>query len=329
MTTRQIHLGKLLYQVAWLAFCQMSGFRFTPRPLIFIFEINDICNSRCCYCDVWERTAESDETLGSAEAKGIIDKAAALGVFCISFTGGGEPLLRKDLPSLVTHAKNLGLQVALTTNGLLINENNVHDLLQADIITVSIDTLNGRMYEARRGVPGGLKRVLRGLDILLAHNRDTYICIQSVIDADNWNEINTINTHFHTMGLDTIFQPVYKQHFNVPVREWRSRTDRLKYCRFTTRMLFRRFLRHIPEIADGRGAIPCLAGSFAFVVNHKGVLKVCHLNDSFCSDLRVTSLREAWRQVKPIRRYISSRERNCVCGDTAFIPYSLLLKRAK
>ncbi len=327
MSVTNFSLGlKALFKVLWLEFCQLTGFRLTPTPLLLIFEVNDTCNSRCRYCAVWTRPSESETTLSREEAIDLIDQAADLGVFSISFTGGGEPLLRPDLPSLIAHAKNRDLHVALTTNGFLITEKNVHQLLRADVITVSIDSLDDEIYESHRGVPGGLEKAMRGLKTLLAHNSDSYILVQAVLDGKNWRDVKRMNEYFHSLGVDTVFQPVYKQFFEIPMEEWQKHSGPLEFHSSFTRWLFRRFLRRFPEVANGRGAIPCLAGSFAFVVTHRGHMKVCHLNDNFQADLRTTRLQTAWKSLKETRRYVASSERDCICGDTAYIPYAMALR---
>ena len=63
------------------------------------------------------RTTEGELT--TAEALGVIDDLADMGVPLILFTGG-EPLMREDLFDLARHARDRGLKMALGTNGTLI-----------------------------------------------------------------------------------------------------------------------------------------------------------------------------------------------------------------
>ncbi len=318
---------RALRRALWLELCWLSGFRLTPRPLLLIFEVNDTCNSRCRYCSVWRHPAEVGQSLTEGAALDLIDQAAALGVVCMSFTGGGEPLLRADLPRLIAHAKKRGLRVALTTNGLLITEENVEQLLQADVITVSIDSLAGEAYELRRGVPGGLAKALRGVERLLAHNRRSYIVVQAVLDEENWKEVAQLNEYFYRLGVDTVYQPVYGHFFEIPPAEWQSLTRHLKFKRRLTGWLFRPFLRRLPEVAGGRAAIPCLAGSFAFVVDHRGYVKACHLDETCKVGSQSMRLREAWHALAERRRQLARTERGCLCGDTAYVPYAMALGR--
>jgi GTP 3',8-cyclase len=86
------------------------------------------------------------------------------GVTKIKLTGG-EPLLRKDLSTLISELSRVsGLQdLCLTTNGSLLAEQ-VEDLARAGLrrINVSIDTLDHEKFRRMTG-RGGLEHVLTGL----------------------------------------------------------------------------------------------------------------------------------------------------------------------
>jgi MoaA/NifB/PqqE/SkfB family radical SAM enzyme len=88
-----------------------------PSPEVVHLEISARCNLDCPYC-----YAEKDEAeLPREKWEGIIDRLADAGVFQVTF-GGGEPLLREDLPWLAERARKRGLDVNMTTNGLLVPE---------------------------------------------------------------------------------------------------------------------------------------------------------------------------------------------------------------
>ena len=114
--------------------------------------------------------------------------------------------MRDDLPEVIRFARSKGLFVALTTNGTLISAENVDSLLQADLITVSIDSISEEKHNHRRGV-ASFRRAMNGIELLRKRNVRTYLTIQSVIDEENWWEINGINEYFHAKGIDTVFHP--------------------------------------------------------------------------------------------------------------------------
>jgi cyclic pyranopterin phosphate synthase len=158
------------------------------RPLRNLrLSVTDRCNLRCAYCMpeddyVW---LPREDMLHFEEISALVDVFAALGVDRVRLTGG-EPLLRRDLPSLVRMlaAKPALTDLALTTNGVLLADQ-IDDLKAAGLrrATVSLDTLRRDRFialarfdelarvragiEAARRAFGGLKIdavIIRGVN---------------------------------------------------------------------------------------------------------------------------------------------------------------------
>jgi hypothetical protein len=78
-------------------------------------------------------TKRVDRELTTAEWQTIMDKAWAVGIPHITFTGG-EPTLREDLPALIAHAEKVGQVAGLLTDGLkLANKDYLNSLLQTGL----------------------------------------------------------------------------------------------------------------------------------------------------------------------------------------------------
>src|SRR5215471_19018718 len=116
------------------------------RPLRNLrLSVTDRCNLRCQYCMpeadyVW---LPKEDLLHFEEISVLADTFISLGVDRMRLTGG-EPLLRRNLSSLVSMlaAKSGLADLALTTNGVLLTDQ-IDDLKSAGLrrITVSLDTL--------------------------------------------------------------------------------------------------------------------------------------------------------------------------------------------
>src|SRR6266849_4385417 len=138
------------------------------RPLRNLrISVTDRCNLRCHYCMPEEEYAwlPREDLLTFEEISTLVDVFATLGVEKVRLTGG-EPLLRRDLPTLVhLLARNPRLQdLALTTNGVLLAEQ-AQALYDAGLhrITVSLDTLKPERFRmlTRRDTHA---RVLAGIE---------------------------------------------------------------------------------------------------------------------------------------------------------------------
>jgi hypothetical protein len=81
-------------------------------------EISDRCNLSCTYCYIGRKEGREITT---EQWKAILDDLASYGVLQVTF-GGGEPTLREDLRELALHARRLGLNLCMTTNGQTLPE---------------------------------------------------------------------------------------------------------------------------------------------------------------------------------------------------------------
>ncbi len=121
------------------------------RPLRNLrLSVTDRCNLRCEYCMpeddyVW---LPREDVLHFEEISGLADVFLSLGVDKVRLTGG-EPLLRRDVASLVRMiaAKPGVKDLALTTNGILL-AGQIDALKSAGLgrITVSLDTLQADRF---------------------------------------------------------------------------------------------------------------------------------------------------------------------------------------
>lgn len=143
------------------------------RPLHDLrISLLDQCNFRCPYC-MPEAEFHADyeflrkqQRLTYEEILRVAGVAAGLGVSKIRLTGG-EPLLDKNLPDLVSGlAKLPGIDdLALTTNGMLLAPV-AEELAAAGLhrVTISLDSLDEAVFRVMSGGRGDLHRVLAGLE---------------------------------------------------------------------------------------------------------------------------------------------------------------------
>jgi cyclic pyranopterin phosphate synthase len=150
------------------------------RPLRDLrISVTDRCNFRCSYCmpkEVFDNRYNflPHSSLLSFEE---ITRAARLfvahGVVKLRLTGG-EPLLRKNIESLVGQlaalrtADGSPLDITLTTNGSLL-ERKAQALADAGLrrVTVSLDALDDAIFRQMNDVDFPVDQVLRGVDAAL------------------------------------------------------------------------------------------------------------------------------------------------------------------
>jgi cyclic pyranopterin phosphate synthase len=128
-------------------------------------SVTDKCNFRCRYCMPAEglEWLERDELLSFEEIERLVRVLAGMGVDEVRLTGG-EPLVRRDLPTLVRMLAPLVSDLSLTTNGVLLDRF-AAPLVEAGLrrLNVSLDSLSHvRFAEITRR--DALDRVLAGLE---------------------------------------------------------------------------------------------------------------------------------------------------------------------
>jgi len=129
-------------------------------------SVTDKCNFRCRYCMPADglEWLPRDEVLSFEEIARLVRVLAAMGVDEVRLTGG-EPLVRRDMPTLVSFLAEIpGVRdLSLTTNGVLLDKL-ARPLVEAGLnrLNVSLDSLSHvRFAEITRR--DALDRVLGGL----------------------------------------------------------------------------------------------------------------------------------------------------------------------
>jgi GTP 3',8-cyclase len=138
------------------------------RPLTSLrLSVTDRCNLRCLYCmpEADYSWLPKSDILDFEEIVRLTKVFVSLGVRRVRLTGG-EPLLRRDLPTLVAQLAAIdGVEdLALTTNGVLLADQ-AEALRAAGLqrITVSLDTLDRDTF-LRLTRADDLRRVRSGLE---------------------------------------------------------------------------------------------------------------------------------------------------------------------
>ena len=143
------------------------------RPLRDLrISVIDRCNFRCQYCMPAEIFHENfqflpkSELLSYEEIIRISKIFAKLGVKKLRLTGG-EPLLRKDLTTLISELVLIeGIEdIGLTTNGVFLKKH-AAGLKAAGLqrVNISLDSLDDDLFKQMNGRNIGIKPVLEGIE---------------------------------------------------------------------------------------------------------------------------------------------------------------------
>jgi MoaA/NifB/PqqE/SkfB family radical SAM enzyme len=175
-------------------------------PLAVHLEVVGACNLTCSHCFAG-RLPRNQRPLSVAEMDGLFADLAGLGSFRLGLTGG-EPLLRKGLFDILDAATGRGLHPCLTTNGLLLTEDDARAFGRRQLVwlNVSLEGPTAESNDAVRGA-GTFDAVLDKLRLLRRHARFT---LAFTVLSTNAHLVRRCAELAYEVGAHTaVFRPLY------------------------------------------------------------------------------------------------------------------------
>lgn len=179
-------------------------------PFLVVWGVTNRCNLRCGHCYANSGRALENE-LTTQEAHSLIDELADIGVVAIAFSGG-EPMLRRDVFELTSHANWRDIYVAMASNGTLITKSVAKKLKNSGVryIEISIDG-SGETHDMLRGVGGAFDSALEALKYCKEEGMLT--CMAMTVTRQNYAEVPKVIGLAEEIGVDRFV------HFNfIPTR---------------------------------------------------------------------------------------------------------------
>lgn len=152
-------------------------------------KLTQRCNLRCAMCKYW-RARPGDE-LAAGEVLRAIGEMRQMGLTKVHFSGG-EIFTRPDVAPILSETAALGIQVNLTTNGTLIDQEAARALVRARVhsISVSLDGPNAKRHDRIRGQEGAFQAAVRGIRLIgkerRKHGRRLHIRINTCLQKRNY-----------------------------------------------------------------------------------------------------------------------------------------------
>jgi radical SAM protein with 4Fe4S-binding SPASM domain len=171
-------------------------------PFLVVWDFTHMCNLKCRHCYQDAQKALPGE-LSTEESKKLIEELSEAGVVVIAFSGG-EPLMRKDIFEIVSHAARHDMYVSIATNGTLITPEVARKLADsgANYVEVSIDGRSAAEHDALRGIPGAFDRSVAG--IRNAVGAGLFTCIATTVTRDNVDQVADIHALGKELGVNFI-----------------------------------------------------------------------------------------------------------------------------
>lgn len=136
----------------------------TAAPIVIVWNFTYKCNLSCLHCHQDSSPASSYPELTTSEALKVVDNMADAGVAVLTFSGG-EPLLRRDIYSIMKRAKDSGMLCTIASNGTLITREVAKKLKTVGVerVEIGLDGATAETHEFLRNTPGCFEATVQGI----------------------------------------------------------------------------------------------------------------------------------------------------------------------
>ena len=186
-------------------------------PIYAEISPSGTCNHRCIYCALDFMEYQS-RYLDKEILKDRLSEMASLGLKSIMYAGEGEPLLHKDIGKIINHTKGVGIDVAITTNGVFLKRDLIEGTLEnITWIKVSINGATRETYaKIHKTNPDNFNRVLENMSYAVEVRQNKgHKCtlgMQLILLPENWHEAELLAQQAKDIGMDYLVIKPYSQH---------------------------------------------------------------------------------------------------------------------
>ncbi|MBI5197523.1 MAG: radical SAM protein [Nitrospirae bacterium] len=274
------------------------------------------CNLRCdhCYLSAGERESGAADELNTDECFRVVDEISRVNPATMLVLTGGEPLLRKDLPDIARYASQKGMMVVVGTNGTLLTDQKVAELMDCGImgVSISMDSLDAGRHDAFRCRPGALDGAIQGMGVCRRHG--LAFQVHTTVTQFNVHEIPDIMSFAHQKGakvfnlfflvctgrgemMSDITPEAYEQALSF-LADAQSRYPgmmvRARCAPHFKRILYEKNPESPLTMAQGYEGGGCLAGTHYCRITPEGDVTPCPYMPLSVGNLRRTDFTELW-----------------------------------
>ena len=198
-----------------------------PTPMQVHLVPTNRCNHSCTFCAYRLPDYSSGQNFHDQDSmpyEKLMETLYAcnkLGIKAIQYTGGGEPLVHPNIKEAFVLTKKLGMEIALVTNGMALDEELIALLTDVAWVRVSVDAFSKDTYSLIRRVKSSCyDKVIKNIGELAKLKKGTTLGVGFVVNAENYREIYDACKLARDLGVDNFrisaaFTPIGVKYFDA------------------------------------------------------------------------------------------------------------------
>lgn len=188
-------------------------------PIEIEISPSGTCNHRCIFCAV-DYIGYQPNFLKKDVILRDIRHMSKRGLKSVICSGEGEPLLNQAMPDIANEIKSCGVDVAMSTNGVLFTKERIAQCLGAfSWVRYSIASMKEDSYNRiQQGKEGDLDRVKENLSEAVRFKKSnrlmTTLGVQCLLLPDNVEQLPYMAKTLKDIGVDYLTIKPYSQHLH-------------------------------------------------------------------------------------------------------------------
>jgi len=181
-------------------------------PVYIRLKLTNHCNHDCWYCAYHKNNMTLGEEMRERDSippermLALAHELVDVGVKAVAFSGGGEPLLYKQLPEVIDILATGGIRVAALTNGANLKGRVADSFAQHGTwVRISIDAWDDASYVKSRGAkPDEFSRLIDNIRAFTARDTPCVLGVSFIVDQNNYQHITEACAMLKDCGVNHV-----------------------------------------------------------------------------------------------------------------------------
>lgn len=305
---------------------------FKVPPISCEIDPTNICNQNCIWCMYKDFRQNNPMSISKRDMKRIIKQLGRMKCKSVTFTGGGEPLVNKEIMhEAFKDVTDNNMKCGLVTNGLLVDEYYPEILSNCTFIRFSVDSSNSITHSLLHGTSlRDFERITASIKFVCREHLDVGMAF--LVHPSNYTKVYDFCMLGYDLGVNYVeFRPVLMEGLklnNKIIDSVLRQIEHAKNMEDNDFRIFTRLGRFDELLGKDKGFTTCLSTPLVMVIASDYNVYLCcqtrGIKKFSLGNYGTDSLNTIWNS--PIRREIVNNIKVNECLPCRYKSYNVLLE---